>query len=54
MASAFMSRGSQFANALCRLCAETCEAFAAECAKHKEDHCRRGAEECRNMADAAV
>lgn len=60
-AAAFMSRGSQFAPELCRLCAEICEACGAECAKHAVDHCqdcstecRKCAEECRSMAGAAA
>ena len=51
MASAFMSRGSQFAVALCRLCAESCEACGAECARHEVDHCQRCAEACRHCAE---
>lgn len=52
-----MSLGSNHAKELCRLCADICEACAAECGKHQHDHCqecaeacRRGAEECRMMA----
>jgi hypothetical protein len=60
-AVAYMSRGSHFANDVCRLCAEVCDACAAECGKHELEHCRRCAEaclrcaeECRRMAGAAV
>lgn len=60
-ASAFMSRGSQFAHDYCRLCAEVCEACGEECRKHEPDHCQRCAEaceqcaeECRRMAGAAA
>jgi hypothetical protein len=59
--TAFMSRGSHFANDICRVCAEVCDACAAECGKHEADHCqrcaeacRRCAEECRRMAGAGV
>ena len=58
-AAAFMSRGSQFANEICRVCTEICEACGAECRKHKMDHCQKCAdacdacaEECRQMAGA--
>lgn len=60
-AAGMMSRGSQFAQDICRICAEICEACAAECGKHKADHCqqcaeacRKCAEECRRMAGAAA
>lgn len=59
MAAAYMARGSQFAGAVCRLCAEICQACGDECAKHQHDHCQqcarachRCAEECRRMANA--
>lgn len=59
MAAAYMARGSQFAGAVCRLCAEICQACGDECAKHRHDHCQqcarachRCAEECRRMANA--
>jgi hypothetical protein len=61
MAASFMSRGSQFAADLCRLCAEVCSACGDECRKHEVDHCQRCAdacdacaEECRQMSGAAV
>lgn len=57
LASGFMSRGSEFASAICATCAEVCEACAVECEKHDMEHCkecasacRRCAEECRQMA----
>lgn len=61
-AASSMSRGSQFAQDVCRVCAEVCDACGAECEKHsKMDHCRKCgeacrqcAEECRRMAGAAV
>jgi hypothetical protein len=60
-AAAFMSRGSQFAQDFCRVCAEICEACGAECRKYKMDHCQRCAdacercaEECRKMAGVAA
>src|SRR2546425_3092271 len=41
LAAGFMSRGSHFAVELCRVCAEICDACAAERAKHEHDHCQR-------------
>src|SRR3546814_7834325 len=51
LAASYMARGSEFAQALCRLCAEVCEACAAECAKHEMDHCQRCAQACRQCAE---
>lgn len=52
LAAQLMSRGSNFAPALCNLCAEICEACAGECLKHEHmDHCRMCAESCRLCAD---
>jgi len=60
LAASYMARGSEFAQALCRLCAEVCQACAEECGKHQMDHCQRCAqacskcaEECRRMAQMA-
>jgi hypothetical protein len=50
-AAAFMSRGSQFAADLCRVCAEVCDACGAECANHQVEHCQRCAEACRRCAE---
>lgn len=56
LAAGVMARGSEFATALCRVCAEICDACGNECAKHQAQHCqdcaaacRRCAEECRRM-----
>lgn len=51
LAAAYMSRGSQFANSLCLLCAEICEICASECEKHEAEHCQRCAEACRKCAE---
>ena len=51
LAAALMSRGSQFAEDLCRVCAEVCEACADECSQHEHDHCQRCAEACRRCAE---
>jgi hypothetical protein len=60
LAAAYMSRGSQFTEEICSICAEICDACGAECRKHKVDHCQRCAdecercaEECRQMSEAA-
>lgn len=56
---ALMSRCSQFAQQLCTVCAEICEACGVECRRHKMDHCQKCAdacetcsEECRRMSGA--
>lgn len=51
-AAGFMARGSDFAQQLCRLCAEVCTACAEECGKHPMDHCQACARACRACADA--
>jgi hypothetical protein len=60
LAAGFMARGSEFASALCQLCAQVCQACGDECGKHQVQHCqycaaacRRCADECRRMAGAA-
>ncbi len=57
LSAQWMSRGSTFAPQLCRLCADICDACAAECASFQDQHCqdcatfcRECANECRNMA----
>lgn len=57
LASRVMSRGSDFAGAICRVCAEICEACAQECGRFQDEHCQECAracsacaEECRRMA----
>lgn len=57
LAAGYMARGSEFANQICRLCADVCQTCGDECAKHEHDHCQqcaeaclRCAEECRKMA----
>lgn len=56
-AAAAMSRGSEHAKAICKVCAEICQSCGDECARHDMDHCQdcakachRCAEECRKMA----
>lgn len=50
-AAAFMSRGSQFAQELCGLCAEICDACGNECTRHQMDHCQECAAACKRCAD---
>lgn len=59
VAATYMARGSDFAKAICKLCAEICQACGDECATHEADHCQECArachhcaEECRRMATA--
>jgi Domain of Unknown Function (DUF326) len=52
LAAAFMARGSDFATALCRTCAQVCEACGDECAKHEASHCQACAKACRQCAEA--
>jgi hypothetical protein len=46
-----MASGSEFIKQICLLCAEICNACAAECEKHTGmDHCKKCAETCRKTA----
>lgn len=50
-AAQMMSAGSEFANQICKICADICDACAEECAKHEHmQHCKDCAEVCRNCA----
>src|SRR5271157_1621685 len=57
MSSRFMSRTSMYSKNMCRVCADICDACAAEGDKHKSmesckvcaDACRMCASECRKM-----
>jgi hypothetical protein len=60
-ATAWMSRGSRFAQDICRICADVCDACGAECRKHQMNHCQQCAdaceqcaEECRRMAGVSA
>ncbi len=50
-AAQVMSIGGQNAAALCKLCADACEACAAECGNHETEHCKECAEACRACAE---
>src|SRR5690625_7353224 len=43
MAAASMARGSQFAQQICKRCADICEACGEGGAKHQADHCQASA-----------
>lgn len=51
LASGFMARGSEFASAICAVCAEVCDACGAECGKHGMEHCKKCAQACRRCAE---
>lgn len=51
---ALMAGDSEFAPALCGVCAKACRACAEECGKHDHDHCQQCAEACRRCADACA
>jgi hypothetical protein len=50
-AASLMSRGSDYARALCQLCADVCDACGAECADHLMQHCQTCAQTCKACAD---
>jgi hypothetical protein len=52
LASAYMARNSEQAAAVCRFCADVCEACGQECAKHAHAHCQACAQACQQCADA--
>ncbi|CAN5449714.1 four-helix bundle copper-binding protein [soil metagenome] len=59
LAAILMARKSDFAERICRVCAEICEACGEECRQHDMDHCQKCAdacfecaEKCREMAAA--
>lgn len=52
LAARELTRGSEFAEAACQLCAEACDLCAAECAKHEMEHCQVCAQACRECAVA--
>jgi len=52
VAVALMAGSSEFAPALCAVCAQACLACAQECGRHDMDHCQQCAEACRRCAEA--
>ncbi|QJE02468.1 four-helix bundle copper-binding protein [Massilia forsythiae] len=53
-AASLMSRNSVHAAAMCRLCAQACEACATECARHDMAHCQQCAAACKDCAAACA
>lgn len=51
LAAGNMSRGSPFAGALCKVCADVCRACGDECGRHEADHCQACAKACRACAE---
>ncbi|MEW6158544.1 MAG: four-helix bundle copper-binding protein [Verrucomicrobiota bacterium] len=51
VAAKFMARDSEFAETICRQCAEICRACGEECRKHQVDHCQRCADACEKCAE---
>lgn len=51
LAASSMARGSDFAAAICALCADICDKCADECDKHEHDHCKECAKACRDCAE---
>lgn len=51
MAVSLMARGSDYAKAFCRQCAEVCRACGEECARHEAEHCQKCAQACRSCAE---
>lgn len=50
-AAQLMSMGSAQASSICIICADLCDACAAECAKHDNEHCQECAKACKECAD---
>ena len=51
-AAQVMSMNGQYAEEICRICADICFACGEECEKHSNmDHCRECAEACRKCAE---
>lgn len=48
----FLSRNSQNAGGLIRLCADICRQCGQECQKHQSDHCQQCAKACFECAEA--
>lgn len=51
LTAAALARGSMFAEHICRLCAEICDACASECGRHAMEHCQTCARACRDCAN---
>ena len=51
LAASSMAMGSSKMKAVCALCADACEACAAECGKHAMDHCQTCSQACKRCAE---
>ena len=49
-----LERGSENGHLFMKLCGQICEKCAAECEKHKEEHCRVCADACRKCAQLCM
>ena len=45
-----LARGSEFAPAVCALCAHVCDSCGEECARHEMEHCQACAQACHTCA----
>ena len=54
LASAALARDSELIDSILKLCAEACQACAAECEKHNHLHCLRCAEVCSHCVDICM
>ncbi len=54
LATSYMARNSEAADAVCELCADICKLCAEECERHDHDHCQKCAQACRDCIDACL
>lgn len=54
LAATLMARNSRFSRYISELCADACEACAAECEKHESEHCQDCAKACRRCAEECI
>ena len=50
LAADVMARRSEYAEAICALCAQICKACGDECARHEAEHCKACAAACHKCA----
>lgn len=53
-AAQLMSLGSERADEVCRLCVDICDACAAECGRHDNEHCQECSRACRECAEECL
>ena len=49
-----LARGSRFGSELLPVCAQICQACAAECARHQHAHCQECAQACTRCAEECL